>query len=178
MLAFERSAGAPGLFLQLLTFVTVWPTGSAKTRSLWTRQDQIFMDVDTIEPGVNFAEEIDRAVAACKVLLAFIGPNWLTATDARGRWRIDDPHDFVRLEIGAALAFGVRVIPLVTQDAVMPGSNDLPEILASLARRNALLIRHESFGTDVGRLIAVIERVLAAPPGSAAGPAAEDSGPA
>src|SRR5690349_10570277 len=83
-------------------------------------EDQVFMDVDTIEPGVDFAEEITRAVSACKVLLAVIGPNWLAATDERGCRRLDDPDDFVRLEIEAALARGVRVIPILADDAVMP----------------------------------------------------------
>ncbi len=126
-------------------------------------EDQVFIDVDTIEPGVDFAEEINRAVAACKVLLAVIGPNWLTATDERDRRRLDDPDDIVRLEIEAALARSVRVIPILAEGAVMPGRHDLPESLAGLARRNALLIRHESFRDDAGRLITAIERVLAVP---------------
>ena len=54
-------------------------------------EGQVFMDVDAIEPGVDFAEEINRAVEACIVLLAVIGPNWLTATDERGHRRLDDP---------------------------------------------------------------------------------------
>ena len=62
-------------------------------------EGQVFMDVDTIEPGLDFAEEITRAVAACQVFVAVIGPAWLTATDGRGRRRLDDPDDFVRLEI-------------------------------------------------------------------------------
>ena len=126
-------------------------------------EGQVFMDVDTIEPGVDFAEEISRAVAACQVLLAIIGPGWLTVTDKRGRRRLDDPEDLVRLEIGAALAREVRVIPVLVGDAVMPGRDELPESLASLARRNALAIRHESFRTDVGRLVTAIERALATP---------------
>ena len=84
-------------------------------------EGQVFIDVDAIEPGVDFAEEICRAVAACKVLLAIIGPTWLTATDERGRRRLDDPDDIVRLEIEAALARGVRVIPILVEGAVMPG---------------------------------------------------------
>jgi len=136
-------------------------------------EGQVFMDVDTIEPGVDFAEEIFRAVAACKVLLAIIGSNWLTATDARGRRRLDDPDDIVRLEIEAALARGVRVIPILVEAAVMPDRDDLPESLAGLARRNALLIRHESFRYDTGRLVTAIERVLEAP-GTAAVSAAPD----
>jgi hypothetical protein len=122
---------------------------------------QVFIDVDTIEPGVDFAEEIFRAVAACQVLLAIIGPHWLTAADERGGRRLDDPDDIVRLEIEAALARDVRVIPLLIEGAVMPRQGALPESLAGLTRRNALLIRHESFRSDVGRLITAIERVLA-----------------
>src|SRR6266542_3564286 len=125
-------------------------------------EGQVFIDVDTIEPGVDFAEEISRAVATCKVLLAVIGPNWLTATDEQGRRRLDDPDDIVRLEIEAALARNVRVIPILVEGAVMPGRQDLPESLAGLARRNALFIRHESFRYDAGRLVTAIERVLAA----------------
>ena len=126
-------------------------------------EGQVFIDVDTIEPGVDFAEEIFRAVAACKVLLAIIGPTWLTAADERGCRRLDDPDDIVRLEVEAALARAVRVIPILVEGAVMPVREDLPESLAALARRNALPIRHESFRADAGRLVTAIERVLAAP---------------
>ncbi len=122
------------------------------------------MDVDTIELGVDFGEAINRAVAACKVLLAVIGPDWLTAADEQGRRRLDNPDDFVRLEIEAALDRDVRVIPILAQGTVMPGRDDLPESLARLARRNALFIRHESFHSDAGRLITTIERVLAVVP--------------
>jgi hypothetical protein len=83
-------------------------------------ESQAFIDVDAIEPGVDFAEEIGRAVAACRVLLAVIGPDWLTITDEEGRRRLDDPGDFVRLEIGAALARDVRVIPILVEGAQMP----------------------------------------------------------
>jgi TIR domain len=129
-------------------------------------EGQVFIDVDAIELGVDFAEEIRRAVAVCQVLLAVIGPTWLTATDERGRRRLDDPEDIVRLEIEAALARGVRVIPILVEGAVMPDRDDLPESLAGLARRNALVIRHESFRQDTGRLVAAVERVLPAVPGS------------
>src|SRR5215470_8696588 len=138
-------------------------------------EGQVFIDVNTIEPGVDFAEEIFRAVAACTVLLAIIGPNWLTATDERGSRRLDDPDDLVRLEIEAALARGVRVIPILVEGAVMPGRRDLPDSLTGLARRNALLIRHESFRSDAGRLITAIERVLAAVPGAAEVPGTPDT---
>lgn len=110
-------------------------------------EGQVFIDVDTMEPGVDFAEEIFRAVAACQVLLAIIGPAWLITTDEQGNRRLDDPGDIVRLEVEAALARGVRVIPILVEGAVMPGRHDLPESLAGLARRHALLIRYVSVPT-------------------------------
>src|SRR5687768_11964174 len=62
-------------------------------------EDQVFMDVDAIPPGVDFAEVIGEAVTTCEVLLAVIGPRWLDATDQHGRRRLDDPDDIVRLEL-------------------------------------------------------------------------------
>jgi hypothetical protein len=123
--------------------------------------EQVFIDVEKIEPGADFAEAIFRAVDACVVLVAVIGAGWLLAADQWGGRRLDDPDDLVRLEVGTALARGVRVIPVLVETAVMPGRGDLPDSLAGLARRNALRIRHESFRDDAGRLVAAIERVLA-----------------
>jgi hypothetical protein len=138
-------------------------------------EDQVFIDVDALEPGVDFAEEIFRAVASCQVLLAIIGPAWTSAADGRGRRRLEDPDDIVRLEIEAALARAVRVIPILVEGAVMPARQDLPESLAGLARRNAFLIRHETFRYDAGRLITALERVLAAPaPAEVPGPRGTD----
>jgi hypothetical protein len=109
---------------------------------------------------VDFAEEISRAVAACQVLVAVIGPAWLTATDERGRRRLDDPDDHVRLEIEAALVRGVRVIPVLAEGTAMPRQVDLPDCLAGLPRLNALLVRLESFRYDAGRLVTAIERLV------------------
>jgi hypothetical protein len=103
-----------------------------------------FIDVDAIEPGIGYVETITHAVEACDVLVAVIGPGWLTATDEQRR-RLNDPYDRVRVEVGTALARGVRVIPVLVGSAVMPSKRDLPEDLAELARRNALPIRRESF---------------------------------
>ena len=77
--------------------------------------EQVFIDVKSIEPGVDFAEAIFRAIDACTVLVAVIGPGWLRTADERGGRRLDDPDDLVRLEIGAALARGVRVIPVLVE---------------------------------------------------------------
>jgi hypothetical protein len=122
--------------------------------------DQVFMDVDTIALGVDFAEVITQAVSSCEVLLAVIGPRWLSATDEDGRRRLDDPDDLVRLEIAAALERDIRVIPILVEGAVMPRRQQLPEALAGLARRNALFLRHESFRADAERLLAAVEPIL------------------
>jgi WD40 repeat protein len=87
----------------------------------------------------------------------------LTATDADGRQRLDDADDIVRLEIAAALERNIRVIPILFEGAVMPRRHQLPESLARLARRNALILRHESFRADVDRLLAAIEPILRHP---------------
>lgn len=123
---------------------------------------KVFMDVDTIELGLDFAEAITEKVDKCKVLLAVIGPSWLTTTGKNGRRRLDDPDDIVRLEIQAALERDVRVIPILVRGAVMLQRQELPESLGELARRNGLAVRHESFPSDVAQLIAAIERVVAA----------------
>jgi hypothetical protein len=130
--------------------------------------DQVFMDVDTIALGVDFAEVISQAVSTCEVLLAVIGPRWLTATDEDGR-RLDDADDLVRLEIAAALERDIRVIPILVEGAQMPRRQQLPEALAGLARRNALSVRHESFRADADRLLAAVEPLLRPPAAPAPG---------
>lgn len=129
--------------------------------------DQVFMDVDTIALGVDFAEVITQAVSTCEVLLAVIGPRWLAATDEDGHRRLDDPDDIVRLEIAAALERDIRVIPVLVEGAAMPRGQQLPEDLVRLARRNALSLRHESFRADADRLLAAIKPILANPASAA-----------
>src|SRR5205814_9978642 len=79
----------------------------------------VFMDLDSIEAGLDFAEVIGEAVDSCAVLMALIGRQWATLADEQGRRRLDDPDDWVRFEIRAALERGVRVIPVLV-DAVKP----------------------------------------------------------
>ncbi len=121
-------------------------------------RNSVFMDIDTIEPGVDFIEEIERAVGHCDVLIALIGPHWLDATDARGR-RLDNPRDLVRLEIETALGRKIRVIPALIGGAEMPQPDELPDALATLARRNALELSDRRFRTDVQLLFEVLEKI-------------------
>ena len=115
------------------------------------------MDIDTIEPGVDFVETIEKAVGSCDVLIALIGKQWLTITDPAGRRRLDNPADFVRLEIKTALERNIRVIPALIPGAAMPRSQDLPDELEKLTRRNAIEISDTRFREDVDRLIRVLD---------------------
>ena len=121
----------------------------------------IFRDVETIEPGVDFVEAIDRALRACSVVIAVIGPRWIDATDAQGRRRLDDPNDYTRLEIATALKRdGVRVIPVLADGAQMPGTDELTNDLRSLARRNATELTDKRWDFDVTTLVATLRKVL------------------
>jgi hypothetical protein len=123
--------------------------------------DHIFKDIDAIEPGDDLIEVITTAVGSCDVLLALIGDRWLTVTGQDGRRRLDNPFDFVRLEIEAALSRDVRVIPIVVDDAQMPRADELPPSLASLAHRQALELSPTRFDTDTRRLLQVLDQVVA-----------------
>src|SRR6516164_7509584 len=122
--------------------------------------EQIFMDIDAIALGEDFVKAIETTVAKCDVLIAVIGSNWLTTKDDHGDRRLDNPEDFVRMEIGAALKREITVIPVLVDGALMPRSTDLPEDLKSLVRRNALPITDTSFDGDCQRLAAAIRLVL------------------
>ena len=91
--------------------------------------EQIFFDIDTIPPGDDFVEVLSQRVESCDVLLAVIGNSWLSVKDPSGRPRIQNPEDFVAVEIGAALRRKVRVIPLLVGGARMPGTEKLFPIL-------------------------------------------------
>jgi TIR domain len=122
---------------------------------------QVFKDVDSIQLGDDFVEVITRAVGSCDVLVALIGDQWLTITDAHGRRRLDDPDDFVRLEIEAALTRKVRVIPILVDGARMPRADELPDSLVKLVRRQALELSPARFEFDTSRLLKVLDLTLA-----------------
>src|SRR5262249_8241197 len=105
--------------------------------------ESVFMDVDTIPLGVDFTAEIADAVGACNALVAVIGRSWLNARTSSGSRRLDDPDDFVRLEIRSALERDIRVIPALVEGMTMPGAHELPKDIADLARRNGIQLRDD-----------------------------------
>jgi Tol biopolymer transport system component len=124
-------------------------------------EEQIFKDVDSIELGDDFVEVLNEAVGSTHVLLALIGEKWLTVTGEDGRRRLDDPDDFVRLEIEAALRQKVRVIPILVEGAEMPDADEVPSSLKPLVRRQAMELSSSRFTFDTDRLLVVLERILA-----------------
>lgn len=120
--------------------------------------ENVFIDVDTIEPGLDFRVALREAVGSCDALVAVIGRRW-TGRTLLWRRRIDRENDYVRMEVEAALARDVRVVPVLVEDTEMPPPDDLPAPLAGLAYRNALTIRHASFHADASRLIVSLERL-------------------
>jgi len=129
--------------------------------------ENVFMDVDTIPPGVDFRKHLHDAVARCDVVLAVIGRDWLKRRGLFRKRRLDDPSDFVRIEIEAALQRDIRVVPVLVRDATIPGAGDLPESIRDLAFRNAVQVRAgRDFRTDISRLIQALEAVTPQPEAS------------
>jgi hypothetical protein len=122
--------------------------------------DQLFMDVDNIAPGLDFARVLDEQVAKCDVLLAIIGRGWIDAADPTGVRRLDNPEDFVRIEIESALKQNKRVIPVLVGEAEMPRPDELPDTLRPLARRNAVRLTHERFRADVQGFVKALQKAL------------------
>ena len=113
--------------------------------------EQVFRDIDSINPGERFPRMIEQEVGSCDALLAVIGPTWLAVTDDAGRRRLDDPDDYVRLEIATALGRSdVLVIPVLVGATSMPAAADLPKPLAALAECNARAYHRRELGRPGG----------------------------
>ena len=117
----------------------------------------MFRDVDSIPSGLDFRQGLERAVRECDLLLALIGEHWMQA-DESGRRRLDNPHDYVRMEIALALALSKPVLPVLVGQTLMPQLGELPAELAELAYQNALRVDHDrGFDQQMVKLIRDIE---------------------
>jgi len=122
--------------------------------------ERLFIDVDNIPPGEDFVRMLESQVAQCDAMLTVIGTNWLDATDEHGGRRLDNPNDFVRIEIESALKLGKRVIPVLVHQARMPHPDELPEAIRPLSQRNAVRLTHERFRADVQGLIKALQGAI------------------
>src|SRR5688572_25801889 len=126
-------------------------------------EERIFFDVDTIKPGIDFEQKIKTELDNSDVVLALIGNQWLDIKDTTGNRRLDDPRDYVRLELGIALAKDMTVIPVLLQGAPIPSGDELPESLYELSRRNAIKLSDEHWSSDLRILTANLKNALGIP---------------
>jgi Predicted solute binding protein len=111
------------------------------------------MDVDSIEPGRDFRQVLNEKLASCDMMLVIIGKGWLSATNPAGKRRLDDPRDFVRQEVAAALKRNISVTPVLVQGASIPSAEELPEDLQDLTYRNSFELGHNRWESDVNEMI-------------------------
>jgi len=118
---------------------------------------QVFRDVDTLRAGQDFEEAIRQRLSRSAACVVMIGPGWIKSQTATGQRRLDQPGDYVVMEIAAALARpDVLVIPVLVGGAAMPGAGELPDAITGLARRHAFTARDETWEADMDRLAATI----------------------
>jgi eukaryotic-like serine/threonine-protein kinase len=124
-------------------------------------KSKVFKDVDSIPLGQDFREHLNDIVGSCAAVLAIIGPKWTDIRNEAGQKRLEDPDDFVRIELEAALARSVPVVPVLVGHATMPGTSQLPSTLASLAFRQSIEVRPDpDFHHDATRLVAALRAII------------------
>ncbi|MGE7472003.1 toll/interleukin-1 receptor domain-containing protein [Bosea sp. NPDC003192] len=120
---------------------------------------ELFRDVNSIPFGSDLRRQIENSLKQCKIFLLVIGPDWLNALNKIGGRRIDDPADFVRIEIETAISLRLIIIPILIGDANMPVETDLPASMKEIPYLLALRIRRDpDFDTDIEKLKTTIGR--------------------
>ncbi len=120
---------------------------------------RVFMDIDTLEPGVDFIDALQETLRSSDVLLLLMGWQWTSIADRKGKTRLHDEDDFVRLELERALQWEIRVIPVLVGGAEMPRREELPASIADITRRHAIEISDSRWAYDVKRLTEIVRKV-------------------
>lgn len=140
---------------------------------------QVDRDLEIVGPEYDFGQRIDGAVASSAALLAIISDRWLVDRNPAGKRPIGVPRDWVQREVEVALRRpGVLVIPVLIEGATMPGEQELPYDIRSLALCHAMHLSDRGWEDDVGRLIVALEEVVEASGATAALPSVAQAGPA
>ena len=116
-------------------------------------KDTVFRDVEDIEPGEDFVKALERNLQNARVFLVIMGKDWLTVKDSQGRRRLENPNDYVRIEIESALRLDGLIIPVLVEGAVMPKPEELPPSIAAMANRQAIEMTDSRWDEDIERLI-------------------------
>lgn len=123
-------------------------------------KQRVFLDVGGDLSGCgDYTKVIFGKIEKCRVFLCLIGPNWLSATNARGL-RLQDPDDLVRREIDLALQRNKAVIPVLLNGASMPDRMNLPSCISELPKIDAVSFRHERYEADAANLISAVKKAL------------------
>ena len=126
-------------------------------------RDAVFMDIDSLRPGVDFPAEIDRVLGSCAVVLTLIGPDWARGDD--GRDRLHSPDDYVRQEVAAALEARrdgrVVLIPVLVGGAVHPSAKELPSDLVGLESIQALTLNEDYWEPSLRKLTRTVDKSIA-----------------
>jgi predicted ATPase len=157
----ERSTASPSVFLSYRRDDTRGYAG--RLHDVLGEQfgpEQVFIDVDGLAPGIDFAAALDERVSKADVVLVLIGPRWASASRPDGSLRLNERDDYVRAEIEAALRGELPIIPVLLADARMPDAADVPESLRPVLRYNAIEISDARWRFDVGRLTSAIEQLV------------------
>ncbi len=152
----------PKVFISYRRSDSLAATGRLYDRLNTAYPGMFFRDVSGIGVGVDFAKEIERAVSSSVALIAVIGPAWATES-VNGKRRLDDPDDFVRLEVLNALKRGIRIIPVLVGNASVPEEEQLPPELHPLRKWNAIRLVEEYYEEGLERLIDALTSQLGAP---------------
>lgn len=122
-------------------------------------REAVFKDVDSTPLGVDFRTFLDQQVAECDTFLAVIGRNWIKAKDRKGKSRLEDPGDFVRIEVESALKRNIPIIPVLVGGASIPPAALLPTSIQDLSYRHGIAVRPDpDFHKDMDRLIAHLRK--------------------
>jgi hypothetical protein len=119
-------------------------------------EPNVFFDIASIAPGADFRQMLDIHLRKSSAFVALIGPGWLHSVDAAGNSRLNDPHDYVAMEITVALDRGIPIIPVLLRGAAMPNTQMLPVRLRQLCFLNAITIDAEAPGSGLSTLVGVL----------------------
>jgi hypothetical protein len=146
---------------------------SGWARALYTElvkafdRDDVFFDVESLRPGVDWLDEIQSHGSESAIFLALIGTRWAEMMRSRAG---QPDEDEVRNELHLAIRSGATIIPTLVDGAESPPPNKVPRDLQQVLARQAFPLRPESFQPDVGRLIEKLKRGDSAPPPGPTGP--------
>ncbi len=127
-------------------------------------REHIFRDIEGIDPGVEFPVALEKALSGCAVMVVLIGPLWLDVKDPRGRRRLEQEGDWIRLEIATALRRGIRVVPVMVEDTPLPEPDQLPQDIRALLDRQSLPMSDLRWEADLQRLVGTLRRALGLTP--------------